>query len=151
MPTKAKDLFTVSDLETASTHALIMGPPKVGKTTTIIATCEAPTYVITGNADKESLYGALAMAGDTFEMDYADTWNTVLECIETAETGVKEGKYKTIVVDDFQYIADKIEAACLAKSNTGNGPDGRRAYPVYHDRLEHIIDSLFALNCHVFF
>jgi len=143
MPLSAKDIGREEFL-----RALILGPPKVGKSTTIISTAPAPCYVINCD-DKSGLKGASRRRSD-FEWDLVKDWDGMQAAVATARKGVKEGKYKTVVVDTLSSFAAGLERDCLKATVTGAGNDNpMKAYPLYERKLQHLLSQLFALSCHV--
>lgn len=125
----------------------IMGAPKIGKSTSIISTAPSPVYVINCDDSKTALQGARRRT-TRFEWDLVRNWDEMQTAVKTARDGVKAGKYKTIVVDTFSAFAAKLEEQCLSATDTGNGPDGRRAYPDYERRLRHLCQSFFNIPAH---
>lgn len=144
--------FSASEVESSAfLRLLVMGGPKVGKTRTVIQSCEGPVYVINCD-DQFSLKPAAAQRDFTWDPVYAGDatiFQQMENAIGEARKGVKEGRYKTIVWDTLTYYAQRIEIICLDSTDAGKGPDGRRAYPEYEKRLRNVLDRLFALKAHV--
>lgn len=143
MPQLAGDVGKESYL-----RALILGGPKVGKSTTVVSTSPGPAYVINCDGSKTALQGAARRRND-FEWDLVRSWDEMQVAVKNAKAGVQAGKYKTVILDTLSSFAAGLEEQCLASSNTGGGPDGRRAYPDYERRLRHVVGSLFQLPAHI--
>ena len=127
---------------------LVLGAPKIGKSCQVIGSCPKPAYVI--NCDQEDSLIPVARRTTDFDWDYVKDADAMEIALKEARKGVKEGRYKTVVLDTLSSYATRLEEQCLAASNTsGNGPDGRRAYPEYEKRLRNTIERLFALEAHV--
>lgn len=128
---------------------LVMGPPKCGKTTSIVSTAPGPVYVINCDKSKSALQGA-ARRTKNFEWDLVRSDRDMSEALKNAREGVKSGKFKSVVLDTLSSFAATLEEECLDATDTGKGPDGRRAYPMYERRLRHVCEHLFHLEAHVF-
>lgn len=129
---------------------LILGAPKIGKTTTTLMTCEKPAYVI--NCDDES--ALLPAARKTKEFVYdnvvsGDILQKLESAIGEARKGVKEGRYKTIVLDTITVLSRRMVDQLAAATDTGKGPDGRRYWPEHEKRLVGAVERLFLLKAHV--
>jgi AAA domain len=130
-------------------RCLILGSPKVGKSSTVISTAPGMVYVINADGRDEALLGARRRSSN-FEFDNVRSDSEMEQAVKIAKEGAKEGRYKTIVVDTLSSYAAALEAQCLRATENANGEaDGRRAYPAYEKRLRHIIDSLFRAQAHV--
>jgi hypothetical protein len=130
-------------------RAYIMGAPKVGKSSTVVSTAPKPVYVI--NCDQVDGLSGAARRTKEFEWDLIKSRDEMQLAIKTAKDGVKAKKYKTIIIDTFSSFAAKLEQWCLDATDTGKGPDGRRAYPDYEKRLRHVVESCFRIEAHVIF
>lgn len=130
---------------------LLMGPPKLGKSTMVIATSPGPVRVLLCESDS-ALNGARRLAPEWVkhgDFERIKGWDSMMTALKEAKDDVKEGKIKTVVVDPLSDFAARLEADLLASTDNGKGPDGRRAYPEYGRRLRHLIEQLFRLPCHV--
>lgn len=128
---------------------LVLGGPKVGKTHTVIASCEKPCYVINSD-DKFSLKPAARVCDFTWDLALGSDVQAIESCIHEARVGVKEGRYKTIVWDTLTKYAGRVEDVYAAASANSKGePDGRRYWQQYRKHLHNVIDRLFALKAHV--
>lgn len=125
-----------------------MGDPKVGKTHCVLGTCEKPAYVINCD-DASALRPALKVTSD-FTWDLvsgsdASIFQKMQNALHEASKGVKEGRYKTIVLDTLSSYAQRIEPILADASNQ----DGRRYWPEYEKRIRSVIDRLFMLPAHI--
>lgn len=146
--------LTAADVKSSSyLRLLIMGDPKVGKTHCTLATCEKPAYVINCD-DASALLPATKVTSD-FSWDLVASpdmgiFQKMQNALHEAHKGVKEGRYKTIIVDTLSSYAQRIEPILADSTNNAQGiPDGRRYWPEYEKRLRNVIDRLFALPAHV--
>lgn len=143
MPLSARELEKDSFL-----RVLLMGPPKSGKTTMVIATSPPPVRVLLCESDS-ALSHAVRVAGANFTFDRTKDWNTMLAAIQEARKDAEAGKLKTLIVDPLSDFATVLEEQCLKATDTGRGPDGRRAYPEYNRRMRHLIEQLFRVPAHL--
>jgi hypothetical protein len=142
--------LNASDLEDDPwIRVLLLGPPKVGKTTMVIGTSPGPVHVLLCESDSALKPAARMLGGKAFTFDRIRGWNDMSKALQTAKELAKQGKIKTLVVDPLSDYAHVLEQECLALTDTGRGPDGRRAYPEYNKRLRHNLDSMFRLECHL--
>jgi hypothetical protein len=133
----------------AKLRLVVLGAPKVGKSTTVISTSPAPVYVIATDGSASALQGAARLT-DKFEYDVVTNSGELTRSLKTAAEGAKSGKYATVVLDTLSSIASIIEEEELEASNTsGKGPDGRRAYKAYGQKIRYLVRSMFKLPCHV--
>lgn len=129
---------------------LVMAAPKAGKTTTTLMTCEKPAYVI--NCDDESSLIPAARKTKDFVYDNVMGPNALQAfegALKEAREGVKAGRYKTVVWDTMTSHALRAEQIYLDSTDTGKGPDGRRAWPMYEKHLRAAVERLFTLKAHV--
>ena len=144
MPQSSKDVEASAYL-----RLLVLGGPKVGKTHTVIATAIPPVYVINSD-DKYSLKPAARVCDFTWDLALGTDLDAIEKCIHEARTGVKEGRYNTIVWDTITKYAGRLEDTVAAPTMNAQGePDGRRYWPRYLKHLRGIIDRLFTLKAHV--
>ncbi len=128
---------------------LVLGAPKVGKTQTILSTCEGPAYVINSD-DQYALRPAARVCEFTYDFAPGKDAQTIENCLHEAKIGVKEGRYKTIVWDTISKYASRIvDVYADATNNAAGEPDGRRFWPRYAKHLHSVIDRLFTLKAHV--
>jgi hypothetical protein len=134
-------------------RVLLMGYAKVGKTRSSVvslANTFGNGYVL--NCGDKSGLGPPARITKKFEFDIVRDFNDMETCLKTARTGVKEGKYKWIFVDDFSLYASYLEGALRDKSasqSSKNEPDGRKYWPEFKQQLLNIPKRLFDLKAHV--
>lgn len=149
--------IAASDIEkSAYLRLLVLGAAKVGKSTTVLKSCEKPAYVINCD-DAMSLKPASRFTKDFhYDMVTAEgpaIFQQIENAIAEARKGVKEGRYKTIVLDTLSFLARRVENVCLdstvSERAPEKGPDGRRAYPLYKRRLIGVIERLFTCKAHV--
>ncbi len=128
---------------------LVLGAPKCGKSQTCISTAEGPVFVINSD-DQYSLRPAARVCTFEWEMALGKDIQGIEKCLHEARTGVKEGRYKTIVWDTISRYSDRVQELFLNATNNAAGePDGRRAWPQYKKHLHGVIDRLFMLKAHV--
>jgi hypothetical protein len=136
-------------------RVLLMGPAKIGKSCASIASL-AHTFglgYVFVCGDKSGLEPVLRRT-KKFECDLVRDENSMETAIKEAKRGVKEGKYKWIVVDDFSLYASWLEGAlrdASALANKSGEPDGRRYWPEYKTRLLNVARRLLDANAHVVF
>ena len=138
---------------------LALGAAKVGKTTCCVTTSPRGVYVINcddpaairpaARAWKREDGGLCAVKGDEFAVDHETSIAEMETAIETAREGTKIGKYRTIIWDTLSGFAGNLELEVMQQTDSGKGPDGRRAWPEYEKRLRNIINRLFRLKAHV--
>jgi AAA domain len=129
-------------------RVLLMGPPKVGKTSLVIATSPSPVRVLLCESDS-ALTHAVRVAGPNFTFERTKDWNTMSTAIQEARKDAEAGKIKTLIVDPLSDFATVLEEQCLKQTDTGRGPDGRRAYPEYNRRMRHLLEQLFRVPAHL--
>lgn len=135
---------------------LVLGPPKVGKTQTIISTAPKPVYVILSD-DEAALQPAARVVGpkDFFYDEVNSTQGPKL--LQQAEAawreaieGAKAGRYKSIVWDTMTSFAGYLVNAELVASTNQNGNEvPQTAYPSYARRLTNYVGRLLAAQAHV--
>jgi hypothetical protein len=117
--------------------------------TTLISTAAklGTVYVINADGKRSSLKGAKRRTRD-FEHNLVTSWSEMEEALLVAKVGVRKGKYKTIIIDTLSSFGMNLEQECLAATDSGKGPDGRRAYPDYERRLRYVVESCFQIPAH---
>lgn len=132
---------------------LILGPPKVGKTYTTLLTCHKPAVVIC--TDGIASLGPASRAGK-FDYENVDALdhrlpNQMEGALRNITAGVKEGRYKTVILDTLSTYARHLASICEdATRKSPDGPsDGRRFWPDYTKKLLSVIDRLVLLPAHV--
>lgn len=134
-------------------RVLLMGAAKCGKSTSSIVSLEKTLglgYVLCCG-DKSGMLPATRQT-KKFDFDIIRDEDDMEACLKAARDGVKEGKYKWILVDDFSLYASWLEGALRAASSVGRTePDGRRMWPEYKQRILNYPRRLFDLKAHVIF
>lgn len=131
---------------------IVLGAPKVGKTTTCAKTSPPGVYVI--NSDDEFALRPAASAGADFVYDTAlgsePDLGAIDRAIREASKGVKEGRYKTVIWDTVTRYAARAEDIFAAASAGASGkPDPRRWYPAHRKHVMQCVDRLLNLPAHV--
>jgi hypothetical protein len=143
MPIAAKDLTHETFL-----RLLLLGRPKVGKSTSAIATSPGPRRVLLCE-DMSAVRGAKRLTLD-FDVEPIGSWNSMTAAVVEAKQDAKAGKIKTVVIDPLSDFADRLLAECFKATLTNDGKeDGRRAYPMLSNRLGHLIELIFTIPAHV--
>ena len=137
---------------------LVLGPPKIGKTQTIISTAPKPVYVILSD-DEAALRPAARVCGPKdFAYDEVNSTrgDVLLRQAEAAwkeaSEGAKAGRYKTVVWDTLTSFATYLINAELAASVNDKGNEvPQTAYPHYSRRLQNYVGRLVssAIPAHV--
>lgn len=145
MPRRASEIEACSYL-----RLLVLGSPKVGKSTTILKSAIGTSYVI--NSDDEfSLRPALQFTDDfDFDLVFGNNLSDIEKAIHAAREGVKAGQYQTIIWDTItKYCWRAEEVFAKATENAAGEADGRRYHPRFRKHVMNIIDRLFLLPAHV--
>jgi AAA domain len=156
-----------SDIASADwMRLLVLGAPKTGKTTCCVATAEPPVFVINCD-DQYSLRPALRAWRAAGRPDEEFAWQmgvepigldgepnertlqTMQNALVEAHRGVRAGEYNTVVWDTMTAYAMQTERVYLNATDTGKGPDGRRAWPQYEQNLRSCVGRLLQLDAHV--
>jgi len=131
---------------------LLLGGPKLWKTTIACTTLPSPTRVLLCESDS-ALSEALRQGADVdFErcMSQEKPYEQMTEFLVAAKRDAKEGKIKSVLWDPLSDFADRLLAQSMRLNLTQNGEeDGRRSYPHYTKRLMHCIDLAFTIPAHV--
>lgn len=154
MPRPASELEECSYL-----RLLVMGGPKVGKSTTCAITAPGMGYVI--NCDDPYSLGPLARLlkergtdpNSKFDWDFCGgkgVFGDLEKAIHAARKGAESGRYQWVMLDTLTFLSQHFEDILLADDPaTGKPPDGRRAWDLYNKRVRSTIGRLVALPCHV--
>ena len=122
---------------------LILGPPKIGKTTTCVSTAPpGGVYVIECDGSESALAGAARRR--QFDYDLVKGGSAMNGAVETAKKGVTAGKYQTVILDTLSGFAEGLEEEELRAA----AGDPRRAYRPYGAKLRRLVRELFALQAH---
>jgi hypothetical protein len=134
-------------------RVLLMSPAKVGKTFVSVTTSPAPVRVIL--CEDDSALRPVLRITDKFSVSearklgkgaFVEMQNVLLE----AKNDAKDGKVKTVIVDPFSEFAHHLLEESFEVNKTGSGADnGMVAYGEYARRLDHIIDYMFTIPCHL--
>lgn len=152
MPTPLASLEKLAFL-----NLLVIAPNRMGKTT-LISTAPRPVYVICSDPEnKLDSAGAdpkLGMSDITFDpvnsTDGAKIYTQFDSAYQEAATGVRDGRYKTVVWDTITSFARLAIQHELAESDkNGKGSDSRRATERYNSEITRAIFRLTRLPCHV--
>jgi hypothetical protein len=143
-----------SALESAQfLNALILGAAKSGKTTAVItsmATTFGTGYVMCCSA-RSALQPAVRRT-KKFEYDLIRDENDMEACLKYARDGVKEGKYKWLLLDDFSLYAGWLEKelkdASASKTKSGEA-NGMAVYSELKGRLTNIARRLLDIKAHI--
>lgn len=142
MPISAKDLERDLWL-----RVLLLGPPKSGKTSMAVATSPPPVRVFLCEHDSALRYAS--HVSQNFDFERVRDLNTMLKALSDAKVDIEKKRLSTLIIDPLSTFAQVLEEQCLKSTDTGNGPDGRRAYPEFNRRLRHLLEQLFRLQCHL--
>ena len=133
---------------------LVMGPGKVGKTSAVLLTAPRPIYIINSDQD-DALDPATELCLERkvplkFKQSIVQSDKKMDAAIMTAKELVKTEGVKTVVWDTMtnfsKYLLEQCKKATLTKDLK---EDGRKFWPLYHSRLESIVDRLFMIQAHI--
>lgn len=132
----------------AHLRMLLMGPPKSGKTTHVVATMPGKTRVLLCESDT-ALRGARRESRN-FDFVRIHNWETMTAAAVEAKRDAKAGLIQGVVVDPITTFADKLLGQCveLTKTKEGN-EDGRKAHPEFTKRIVHLVDLLMTIPAHL--
>jgi hypothetical protein len=129
---------------------LVLGPPKVGKTTTCVGSAPGPVYVI--NCEREDDLVPAKEVTDDFLHNEVTSIREFDQAFAIAQQLIKEKRIKTVVLDTLSAFSETLSEECLRASIGSSGlPDGRKAWPEYLKRLSNVVARLYrlSLSCHV--
>jgi hypothetical protein len=133
-------------------RVLILGEPHIGKSTSVVASAAdgfGLGYVM--NCGKQTGLLAAGRRSKRFQWDLIRDEKGMEEAIKVARRGCKEGKYKWVVIDDFNFYASWLEEALEdATRNEKGESDGRRYWPAYKQRLRNILLRCFDFKAHLY-
>lgn len=139
---------TLEALESASfLRALVYGVPFAGKTHTCVSTCESPAYVIC--PDGASNLIPAKNAGAVFEWDVVEgqdagsVMQSMQRCIASARSGVRDGKYKTIIVDTVSSYSERLEYYL------GDKEDHGKSWYKYKMEIANFTEQLKTIPAHL--
>jgi hypothetical protein len=145
-----------SILDTRFLRMLMLGVPKVGKTSSILLTCPKPAYVI--NSDrKDSLNAATDLMLEQgvpikgkFAHNFVVNDETMEKAIKLARTLVRESGYKTIVWDTISGFCPHLVAQCIKSTLTkDNKENGLRYWWEFRKRIINFTERLLLIDAHV--
>lgn len=132
---------------------LVLGPAKIGKTSSAICTSPGPVGVILCE-DDSALRSARRMGGkfswavlryETPNGQPAKVFQPMLDLLLEAKRDAKEGRLKTLIIDPISTFARKLLEEAFSNNKTQAGADnGMVAYNEYNRRFDHVTD--FALS-----
>jgi AAA domain len=128
---------------------LILGAPKVGKSTIAIATSPGPVLVF--KSDNGNVTKSVRMAYPKARFAVLEVHNRAQfeNAFVYAKEEVKNGTFRTIVWDTISSFGETLEEECANKTRNGEGEaDGRRYWPVYTKFLVNACGRLNHLPCH---
>jgi hypothetical protein len=132
-------------------RVLVVGPPKLGKTSVSITTSPSPVRVILSERDS-ALRDAKRRGGKfDFERIRANKpYELMTTYLAQAKEDAKAGLIKTVVIDPLSEFAEKLLAQSEQLNLTSNNEiDGRTAYPHYSRRLLHVLELACTIPAHV--
>lgn len=137
-------------------HLLLLGAPKTGKSTMVIASSPGPVRVLLCESDSALAYPKKIGCKFSFERTYATPDGPppnerMLEAIHDARKAIKKGEIGTLIVDPMTTLASQIEEFCIAKTPKDRyGNDQTvKIYPWYRRLLRQICEQLLQLRCNV--
>jgi hypothetical protein len=147
MPSKGTDVEKFQ-----FTSLLVLGPAGIGKTV-LLTTCPKGVYVLASDDPKKLNSAAFVDPDFSFDPVNSSDGAKLLAQFEAAYSeasrGVAEGRYKTIVWDTITSFSALLINAELNATDSGSGPDGRRAYERHGKRIYSATTRLLALKAHV--
>lgn len=129
---------------------LLLGDPKVGKTSCAVGTSPGPVLVI--NSDRAGATRSAKKVYPDVKFWQLDAYSRsdMEGCLVTARAWAREKKIKTIVWDPISSFAANLEKECADKTkNPAGEPDGRRYWPVYTKYLVEVCSRLMTMDAHV--
>jgi hypothetical protein len=135
-------------------RVLLTGSAKIGKSTsTIVSLAKFGHGYVFCCGDKSGMEPATRQT-KKFEFDLVRDENDMESSLKEARKGVKEGRYKWLVMDDYSLYGSWLEGAlrdASAAQNKSGEADGRRYWPEYKQRILNIARRLLDVNAHVVF
>lgn len=132
----------------AHLRMLLMSPPKLGKTTHVVATSPGPVRVLLCESDT-ALRGAQRESRN-FDFVRIVGWDSMMAAVVEAKRDAKAGTIKTVVVDPITTFGDRLLAECVKATLTKEGnEDGRKAHPEFTKRIVHLVDLLMTIPAHL--
>lgn len=141
----ALEVYSQADATSdAYARILVLGAPKIGKTTCIVKSAPKPLII---NCDGASATKGAANLGATFSAVNVGSIRSWQEACALAIKGAAEGTYSTVIVDTVTLLADTLEKELRAKGLAGWDLAG-----ALNDALAEGVDLLRnKLAAHLFF
>jgi hypothetical protein len=139
-------------------RVLVMGPPKLGKTTTAVCTSEGKTRVLLCESDTALSEAKRRKGNFDFERCLSEhktapgtgAYEQMTTFLAQAKEDAKAGRIQNVLIDPLSDFADRLLSQSMKINMTDAGnEDGRRAYPHCTKRLLHCLDLAFTIPCHV--
>jgi hypothetical protein len=130
--------------DTPYLRVLILGDPKVGKTTMAVGSSPGPLHVLLCE-DDSALIPARRVVKTDFGFTRISGLDTMTDAVLRLKTRAKKGKLKTVIVDTLSAFGESVLEECLieARDNT------RAGYGKYNRVLSQAADQLLRLPCHL--
>jgi len=146
--------------KTVRVKALLLGSAGIGKTTVAVCTVPRPVGVLLCESDSSLDYARVAMREDeglserdidkVLSFQSVGTYESMLKAVQEARVAADAGEIASLVVDPFNFWADRLTDQAFGWTKTKDGnEDGRRAHPEATKRARQIIYQLLNLPCHV--
>lgn len=133
-------------------RVLVLGQPHYGKSTSVVGSAAqafGPGYVI--NCGKKTGLLDAARRSSKFQWDLVRDEAQMEEALKEARRGCKEGRYKWVVIDDYNLFASALEVALEDQTRNAKGEaDGRRFWREYRKRLINILIRCFDFKAHFY-
>jgi hypothetical protein len=133
-------------------RVLVMGPAKLGKTTTAVCTTQGKTRVLLCESDTALSEAKRRKGNFDFErcLDVNKPYEQMTTYLVQAKEDAKSGAIQSVLIDPLSDFADRLLAQSFRLNLTSNQEeDGRRAYPHCTKRLLHCLDLAFTIPCHL--
>jgi hypothetical protein len=133
-------------------RVLILGEPHIGKSTSVVASAADAfgTGYVLNCGKKTGLLGA-GRRSKRFQWDLIRDERDMEDALKVARKGCKEGKYKWVVIDDYNLYASWLEEALEDQTRNEKGEsDGRRYFREYRKRLVNILLRCFDFKAHLY-
>jgi hypothetical protein len=133
-------------------RVLILGDPHIGKSTSVVVSAVEAFglgYVI--NCGKKQGLLEAKRRNSKFEWDRVLDEVQMEAALKEARRGCKEGRYKWVLIDDYNLYASWLEVALEDQTRNAKGEaDGRRFWREYRKRLINILLRCFDFNAHFY-
>lgn len=133
-------------------RCLLLGPPKIWKTTVTLKTLPGKSRMLLCEADSALLEASRQGCDFDFErcVDVAKPYEQMTTFLAQAKEDAKAGQIQNVVVDPLSEFAERLLGQSMRLNMTQNNEeDGRRGYPHYSKRLMHCLDLLFTIPAHI--